>query len=815
MSQRRAVAFAAAGGTLLATAPLATVFQDWTWVVYAVLVVAAVSGAGIGSRALRAQPWVQLLAMLAALLIMLTWLAHGPGAIAGTIPTRSTFVAFGQLLAGAGDDIRKSGLPIPGDPALLFLVGLGIGLVMVLVDLLAVPLRRPAIAGFPMLAIYAVPVFVHQDSVAALPFAVGAAGFLWLLGSDSVERVRRFGRRFTGEGRGVDLWEPSPLAAAGRRLALFGVVLAVALPVAIPGMTTGFFDRFDTGAGDGLGPGDGRGNSVNLFATLEGQLHQSKAFEMLRVTTNDPAPYYMRFATADELTPQGFRPRPLGSNQAITDGGIPDANLDLPGASQRLFHATVTAVDFDMRYLPAYRILSNTQKLDKTWLYDGIGDQVYSLRSSTKGRTYSFDYAATTYDPAELRKAVLDPTSSVREFTKVSEQQKEVVTLVDGLIAGKSNDYDRVMAIYTYFTVANHFQYSLSTKPGTSGSDIVNFLKQKQGYCEQYAAAMAWMVRTANIPARVAFGFTRGTRIGSSYSLTNLNLHAWTEVYFSGFGWVPFDATPTLPGTVISNWAPDPNRPLTGPSSSPGVNGANPSGGPGGDVPTPPHRNGIDRPGDSAALAADSTRQTWFWWGGAAGVLVLLLLLVPGVRRSSLRRQRLRSRDRPAGEVAVDDDTGPPGEMRIVAAPAVVIRDAHAAWAEFVDTLVDYGFPPDEARTPRETVRALAGELRIGGSTAEALRLLARAEERARYARTPLDVGNLGGALRAIRAAVKARASRRTRLRAAILPPSVIQRWSYRTSTAGTILIGALGRNWEGAVRVLSPRRLLPGRTNR
>jgi hypothetical protein len=536
---------------------------------------------------------------------------------------------------------------------------------------------------------------------------------------------------------------------------------------------------------------------------------------MLRVTTNDPAPYYMRFATADQLTPQGFRPRPLGSSTAVTDGGIPDPNLDMAGANQRLFHATVTAVDFEMRYLPVYRILSNTQKLDNTWLYDTTGDQVYSLRSSTKGRTYSFDYAATTYDPAQLRKAVLDPTSSVREFTKVSEQRKEVVTLVDGLVAGKTNDYDRVMAIYTYFTVAHGFQYSLSTKPGTSGSDIVDFLKQKQGYCEQYAAAMAWMVRTAGIPARVAFGFTRGTRIGSSYSLTNLNLHAWTEVYFSGFGWVPFDATPTLPGTVNSDWAPDPNRPLTQPSSSTGVTGINPSGGPGGE-PSAPHKNGIDRPGDTGALAADNASRTWYWWGGTAGVLVLLLLLVPGMRRSSLRRRRLRSRDHPvADEVAVDDDTGPPGEMRIVASPAVVIREAHAAWAEFVDTLVDYGFPPDEAKTPRETVRALAEDLRIGGSTAEALRLLALAEERARYARTPLDAGNLGGALRAIRTAVKARATRWTRIRAAVLPPSVIQRWSYRTSTASTALIAGLGRNWDAAMRVISPRRLLPGRTNR
>ena len=56
-----------------------------------------------------------------------------------------------------------------------------------------------------------------------LPFGFAAAGYLWLLVTDSVDRVRRFGRRFTGEGRDVDLWEPSPLlvgrppARRGRR----------------------------------------------------------------------------------------------------------------------------------------------------------------------------------------------------------------------------------------------------------------------------------------------------------------------------------------------------------------------------------------------------------------------------------------------------------------------------------------------------------------------------------------------------------------------------------------------------------------------
>src|SRR5262249_9131872 len=147
-----------------------------------------------------------------------------------------------------------------------------------------------------------------------------------------------------------------------------------------------------------------------------------------------------------------------------------------------------------------------------SWLYDLSGDQVYSLRSSTQGRTYSFDYAATEYSPAALAAAPRpDPQDQVNRYATVSKQQQQVVDKVRRLTLGKSSDYDKGMAICTYFSAANGFRSALSTKPVTSGSDIVDFLTNKQGYCEQYAAAMAWMVRTANIPARVAFGFTKGS----------------------------------------------------------------------------------------------------------------------------------------------------------------------------------------------------------------------------------------------------------------------------------------------------------------
>src|SRR6185369_4596171 len=136
----------------------------------------------------------------------------------------------------------------------------------------------------------------------------------------------------------------------------------------------------------------------------------------------------------------------------------------------------------------------------------------------------------------------------------------KVAAKVTELTAGKATNYDKVLALYNFFSAANHFTYALSTETGTSSSDIDNFLVNRKGYCEQYAAAMAWLVRAAGIPARVAFGWTRGNnRKDNTYTLTNANLHSWTEVFFDDYGWVPFDPTPAsgVAGSVANAWAPN------------------------------------------------------------------------------------------------------------------------------------------------------------------------------------------------------------------------------------------------------------------
>jgi transglutaminase-like putative cysteine protease len=819
VNQRRHVTLVAAGATLLAAMPLSTVFATWSWLIDAVLVVGAIAGVGLLVRTLRTAVWVPTVAMAVTYLFVLSWIFHSGHELAGLIPTTKTFDHFNTLLLNAGTDMRDLGVPVEDRDGLLFLSTLGIGGVAILIDLFAVVLRHPALAGLPMLAIYSVPVAVHQDSVSFVPFAAGAAGFLWLLVTDNVDRIRRFGRRFTGDGRDVDVWEPSPLAAAGRRLALVGVLAAVALPLIVPGSNTGLLDKFGSAGGsggDGVGGGGGTGSSVNLYAMLSGQLNTNRTFDMVKVQTNDPSPYYLRFGVADEVTSAGFRNRSPSGGQSVS-AGLPTPPIGPgTGITGHAYHAQVQVMALDMRALPVYLQPTKVNKVDSSWLYDRTNQVVYSRRGNARDKQYTFDYVHLEYSPQALNTAKpLDANNPIqRQYTAVS-KIPEVESKLAPIIAGKTTPYDKVRAIHSYFSTANGFRYSLQTRSGTSGSAIVDFLNNKQGFCEQYSAAMAWLVRAAGIPARVAFGFSRGTnRNGETWTLTNRNLHAWTEVYFDQYGWVPFDPTPAaFVAGVDSAWAPDPNRLQTQPGGNSGTDDIQRPGGANSSASAAPGNGPHNEPvGPGGTGASPTTPLTqWPFWTLLGVIAVLFLLSMPAIWRHLLRRRRWP--DRLAGAppaVAVA-----PGSREVVVTTDGAIdlarRRAHAAWDELVDTMIDYRLPVDLAVTPRATAERLVKESALDEYATIGARLLGHAEERARYAREPLQTEDLSGSLRAVRDAIIHRVSWRTRLRAALLPASVVGRWQIAFGEVSTRATDAITRRRDRIVRTLSPRRLLPG----
>ncbi|MGC5051900.1 transglutaminase TgpA family protein [Micromonospora sp. DT48] len=820
MIAHRNLGLVAAGATLLASAPLSAIFASWTWLVQAVIAVAAVAAAAALARLGRTPLWVQILAMVGGLMLALTWLFPSGAELLAVLPTPATFGHFAELLGSSVEDMRSHGVKVPDTDPLLFITVLGIGGVAVLVDVLCVGLRRPALAGLPMLAIYSVPVAVYVDSVPPVPFVIGAAGFLWLLVTDNVDRVRRFGRRFTGDGRDVDVWEASPLSAAGRRLAVVGLAVAVLVPLAVPGMTVGLMSTLNSGVGSGGGPGfGGSPGRVDLFAALSGQLNQSQVTNLVTVTTTEKDPFYLRFGVADDLRTDGFRVR--GPNGRRVNGELPDpSRRSLPGVERTRQRATVqVSRDLNMPLLPVYAEPVDFADLNNNWFYDPTLQVVFSNRENSRGREYSFDYVRSSYTPQALRRAQPLPADlPLRRQQTATPDVPEVRALVGELIRGARTEYDKVRAIYDYFSEDNGFSYRLSTEQGTSGQAILDFLENKVGYCQQYAAALAWMVRDAGIPARVAFGFTNGSRRSdNTLTLTNRNLHAWTEVYFDQIGWVPFDATPAygVPGSTRSAWAPDVDAPEeTTPQG--GTSDTPDETDPSTEAEQGPNR--FEEGADPGALSGSDTpaaqRPRWPWLVAAGVMALLLLLAVPALRRLALRRRR--ARPAPAVRSVDAPDVAPSGAGQpvtmVVTDPDRARADAHAAWDELIDTLVDYRVRVDRTETPRATAERLAREPLVAHTdAASAARLLGRAEERARYARDPLTGEPLPAALRKVRGALAEQAGRRTRLMASALPPSVLYRWRTAIADTSSRLVNSGGQLRRRLLR-FSPRRLIATR---
>ncbi|HEY2182676.1 MAG TPA: transglutaminaseTgpA domain-containing protein [Gaiellaceae bacterium] len=118
-------------------------------------------------------------------------------------------------------------------------------------------------------------------------------------------------------------------------------------------------------------------------------------------------------------------------------------------------------------------------------------------------------------------------------------------------VAGRARTpYDAVERLQQWF-LSIDFRYS--NHPHVLSPPLVGFVTQTHaGYCQYFAGAMALMLRYLGIPARVAVGFAGGTYDSKQHvwNISDREAHAWVEVWFKGYGWLPFDPTPAAAGAA-------------------------------------------------------------------------------------------------------------------------------------------------------------------------------------------------------------------------------------------------------------------------
>jgi transglutaminase-like putative cysteine protease len=158
--------------------------------------------------------------------------------------------------------------------------------------------------------------------------------------------------------------------------------------------------------------------------------------------------------------------------------------------------------------------------------------------------------------PQELRRAIAEvPPPIAFQYLQLPPVDPRLSQLARDITSSAPTALDRALAIEHH--LQTHYAYSLRLPSAPPRDPIAHFLfERKAGHCEYFASAMALMLRTLGIPARVVNGFRGGefNSLTGSYIVRARDAHSWVEAYFSPYGWITFDPTPAgaaaaAPGT--------------------------------------------------------------------------------------------------------------------------------------------------------------------------------------------------------------------------------------------------------------------------
>ncbi|PXY28026.1 transglutaminase [Prauserella muralis] len=524
--------------TVAAATSLTGVIQGWSWLAYLIVATVLVGCTGLALRSLRVPPLVVGMAQLLVLLFLVIGVFTRSGILA-VIPGPAALSELNDVLVAAFDEIRTGLPPVEPSTPILCLVTIAIGLVAILVDTLAVAAAAPAATGLILLCVYAVPSALAGELLPWWTFAVGAAAFAGLLAVDGSHRHRRWRNR-SSPGLGASPGSASaPVTVVALSLVVGLVagstVTAIGTEGSLPGSTPG-----GSRVPGGLG--------VNPFTSLRGMLDQGSNVELFRVRGLGDDRRLLRAFTLDTYRPNEGWGLPEGPMPA----GVP-ANGPLPaapgddgyGESREIRIEPVNWYDL---WLPVYGAPRGLRNVSEGWFYDRTSGTVFRER---RQRPAPYFEIASLREPTKAELRIADPQTEQLPpvYTTVDDVDPRVHQLAQRLTANATNNFDRAEAIWQYFSPANGFEYDTETAPANDPDALADFLLNgKRGFCEQYASAMAVMLRSIGIPSRVAVGFTTGYPTGAYRSITSQDAHAWVEVYFGDQGWVSFDPTPLSDG---------------------------------------------------------------------------------------------------------------------------------------------------------------------------------------------------------------------------------------------------------------------------
>jgi transglutaminase-like putative cysteine protease len=266
----------------------------------------------------------------------------------------------------------------------------------------------------------------------------------------------------------------------------------------------------------------------------------------------------------------------------------------------------------------------------------------------------------------------------------------------EDIVDNLDTNFEKAIALESWFRDTNRFTYNSRVPSENTTSDVLAWLTDednpyvRNGYCEQFATAMALLARAVDVPSRVVLGFTPGTALNdTTVQVYDKNAHSWVELWIPNFGWMAFDPTPrsgySAPtaddslelalGFSPADYVDDIPNPTFVDTEGGGI-------GPDGRFQPNPERDNpfVGSGGGSDSANSGMNLPSWLPVALAStAILIVLLVAAPFVKWARRRRyaKRLES------------------------------GDVSAAWEDIVDRLIDLREIIDPASTPLETALSI------------------------------------------------------------------------------------------------------------
>ena len=497
----------------------ARVFSGWPFLADMAVIVIAGHGVGLLLRRLRLTAWLA----VPATALALAWAVlavYYPETFSWGLPTSETWTILGDQLASVREEFRTAVAPVGYEGGWDVLAAIGLAVAVLLADVFAFRADARAESLVPGGVL-----FVFVGALGDDRLRVASAVVIVGVGAVTTATLRGY-HADVGRDRPAAAWRRWPAALA------FGVVVALVAGVVgprLPGADAA--PLYETGGG-----GRGVTQVLSPLVDIRSRLTNRSTTELFRVRAD--AESYWRSSALPEFdgttwglperrlqTIDGPLTAPIDSlvenRQRITIGALGGT---LVPAAPDPFEASGPDPD-------SLKFVAETSTLVTV---DG------DLRPDD---TIDIVSAAPVLDPARLAAATSAAPPDPIHTTLPDDLPDVVAATARQVTEGATSTFDAALRLEAWFR--NEFEYSLEVRPGHGNSAIESFLRDRVGYCEQFAGTYAAMLRTLDIPTRVAVGFTSGVALGDGeYSVLGRNAHAWPEVWFDGIGWVMFEPTP-------------------------------------------------------------------------------------------------------------------------------------------------------------------------------------------------------------------------------------------------------------------------------